>query len=258
MQRLVFLIASGAVMLLIAACASPATPTPVTATETASPAPSAVPTETPTPAPVELSSLPGFEDWSVLDAPAVEIAAEDGALILMLKHRALWFMNQRGVLAYKAVEGDFKITAEVYTAKSSDPGQPPGGNGTVQLGGLMARNGTGGQENYVFIVVGDDGNGLSVETKNTTDSFSEYAGPEWDTSAAILQICRVGQTFNLYKRHVDRDEPWILAAAFERPDLPESLQVGLNVYSDSTPDVQVLYKNMRIENLADPSGCATN
>jgi hypothetical protein len=167
-------------------------------------------------------------------------------------------MNQRGVLAYKPVEGDFKLTADVYTAKSSAPNQPPGGDGTVQLGGIMARDGTGGQENYVFIVVGDDGNGLSVETKNTTDNASEYEGPAWDSSTAQLRICRSGQTFHLYKRHVDRDEPWVLAAAFDRPDLPASLQVGLNIYSDSTPDLQVRYENIKIEKLSDPSGCETD
>ncbi len=41
----------------------------------------------------------------------------------------------------------------------------------------MARDGTGSGENYVFIVVGNDGNGLSVETKTTVDSVSAWDGP---------------------------------------------------------------------------------
>src|SRR5215211_4196915 len=88
--------------------------------------------------------IPGFEDWAVYNAPAVEIQAQDGALILTLRRRALWFMDRRGVLAYTNIEGDFKLTVDLYTMKRSDPSQPPGGDGTVQLGGIMARNGTSG------------------------------------------------------------------------------------------------------------------
>jgi hypothetical protein len=138
------------------------------------------------------SSIPGFEDWSVVNPQAVDIVSENGDLILTLKQRALWFMNSKGVLVSKPVKGDFKISADVYTAKESDPSQPPGGNGSVQLGGVMARNGEGGRENYVFIVVGDDGNGLSVETKDTQAGNSKFQGPAWDGPAAELRICRVG------------------------------------------------------------------
>lgn len=258
MKSPVFRIAQLLAVLLLAACASPATPMPATATQTPSPTPSVAPTDTPAPASVEISSIPGLEDWSVLNAPAVDITTDGGSLILTLKHRALWFMNQRGVLAYKLVDGDFKITAEIYTARSSDPSQPAGGDGTVQLGGIMARNGNGGQENYIFIVVGDDGDGPSVETKNTTDNFSEYEGPAWDSSNASLRICRSDQTFTLYKRHIGSTESWIQAASFDRPDLPESLQVGINIYTNSMPDLRVRYENIKIETLASPTECETD
>src|SRR5215217_5216261 len=204
----------------LGSCAAPSTPIPFPPTQVASPVLISTPTLTQAPAatttstPLELSSVPGFEGWAVYNAPAVEIQAQDGALILTLRRRALWFMDRQGVLAYINVEGDFKITADLYTMKRSDPSQPPGGDGTVQLGGIKARNGTSGQENYVFIVVGDDGNGLSVETKNTINDFSEYNGPPWDSANASLRLCRAGQTFHLYKRHIDTDEPWTSAASF--------------------------------------------
>lgn len=242
-------------VVLLTSCVTPTPTIAPTATSTPLPVPSAVPTDTLTPAPVEISSIPGFEDWSVLNAPAVDLTAADHSLVLTLKHRALWFMNQRGVLAYKPVDGDFKITADVYAAKSSDLNQPPGGDGTVQLGGLMVRSGTGGQENYVFIVVGDDGDGLSIETKTTTDNFSEYDGPAWDSPKAALRICRSGHIFTLYKQHIGKDEPWIQAASFDRPDLPASLQVGVNIYTDSTPDLQVRYESISIESISSESDC---
>jgi len=245
------------VTILLASCAAPTLPPAPTATQTPSPAPTAtlIPTAT---LPVTATAIPGFEDWTVNNPQAVDIAYETNALVLTLKHRALWFMSQRGVLFSKPVSGDFKITADVYTAKSSNPSRPPGGNGSVQLGGLMARNGNGGRENYVFIVVGDDGNGLSVETKTTLNSESTYEGPAWNAADAALRLCRFGQTFNLYKRHIGAAESWQLAAAFERPDLPDSLQVGINIYSDNEPDLQIRYENLTIEPISSDADCETD
>ena len=244
------------ILLFLASCAAPSTPSlpTVTATQTASPVPTLKPTKTDIPT---ATAIPGFEDWSVFNPQAVDIQTDDGALMMTLKHRALWFMNQRGVFVYKSVSGNFRITADIHTAKSSNPAQPPGGDGTVQLGGLMARNGNGGQENYVFIVAGDDGNGLSIETKNTIDSFSKYDGPAWDSAEAELRLCRFGGMFNLYKRHIASDETWIPAATFDRPDLPETLQVGLNIYSDSTPDLQIRYDPINTDLISNSSDCET-
>jgi hypothetical protein len=241
---------------ILTACASaPATPQIApTPQPTSSPVPTVRPTKTSVPT---ATAIPGFEAWSVFNPQAVEIKSENGTLTMKLIHRALWFMEQRGVLMYQSVDGNFRITADVHTAKSSDPTQPPGGNGSVQLGGLMARNDKGGQENYVFIVVGDDGDGLSIETKNTLDSLSKYNGPSWDSAEAELQLCRVGQIFNLYKRHVNSAEAWTSAASFDRPDLPQTLQVGLNIYSDSTPDLQIRYDHIKIDPITSLSDCET-
>jgi hypothetical protein len=236
-----------------AAPAQPATPTlPTTLTQTPSPPPTLKPTNTVVPT---ATSIPGFEGWSVFNPSAVSISTENDSLILTLRSRRLWFMNERGVLVYQLVSGNFKITAEVHAMKNSDPSQPPGGDGTVQLGGLMARNGTGGPENYVFIVLGDDGNGLSIETKNTVDSFSKYDGPSWDSSEAELRLCRFGSTYNLYKKHIGTNEAWMLADSFDRPDLPESLQVGANIYTDSVPDLRLRFDHLRIESITSESDC---
>src|SRR6266498_1097784 len=242
-------------IILLASCA--ATPSQVvpTATQTRSPVPTLKPTKTAIPT---VTSIPGFEDWSVFNAQAVDIRTENGSLILTLKYRMLWFMNQRGVLVYQPVSGNFAITADVHATKSSDRTQPPGGDGTVQLGGLMARNGNGGQENYVFIVVGDDGDGLSIETKNTTQGLSKFNGPAWDSADAELRLCRVGQTFNLYQRHVNTRETWVLATAYDRPDLPNDLQVGVNIYTDGTPDLQIRYDNIKIESVTSLDECTNN
>ena len=245
------------IAVLLAACAAPSSPVAPTAPQAPSPVPSSTsaPTETPTETVQPTgTNIPGYEDWSVLNPQAVDIAIENDSLILTLKFRALWFMNQRGVLFHKPVSGDFKITANVYAAKNSDPSRPPGGDGSVQLGGLMARDGSG-LENYVFIVVGEDSNGLSVETKNTVDGSSEYDGPSWGSAEAELRLCRFGQIFKLYKRRIGASEPWLLTKTFERPDMPDTLQVGVNIYPDNTPDLRVRYEQLRIEPIDAETDC---
>jgi hypothetical protein len=254
--RKTILPAQALVLVLLASCAAPATEIVPTDIPTFTPAPATISSPTRTAVPT-LTAIPGLEGWSVFNASAVDIAVDGEAYILTLNRRALWFMDQRGVLIHQLVRGDFKITADVYTSKQSDPSQPPGGDGSVQLSGLMARNGKGGLENYVFIVVGDDGNGLSVETKNTMDSLSRYDGPSWGSVSAELRICRFGSTFNLYKRVVDSNDSWELADSFDRPDLPEELQVGVNIYTDSTPDLQARIENLRVEPLSSLNDCGT-
>lgn len=263
-----------ALLLLLAACGAPqvqpaATVTPPTqAASTAAPLPrpppsltlTTAPTASATPVPTAAATatatgIPGFEGWSVFNPGAVDVAVEDGTLVLTLKRRALWFNAERGVLVYQPVTGNFRVTADVRAMKRSDPARPPGGDRSVQLGGLMARSGAAGPENYVFIVVGDDGNGLSVETKSTTNSVSEYEGPGWGSSQAELRVCRVGEIFNLYKRHAGAGEDWMLAATYQRSDLPQTLQVGANIYTDNVPDLVVRYEGLRLEPVADEAGC---
>ncbi len=114
-----------------------------------------------------------------------------------------------------------------------------------------------GQENYVFIVVGFDTNDLSVETKTTTDSVSKWHGPSWGSAEAELALCRVGATFNLYKRPIGGTD-WELAKSFERSDLPDTLQVGPNIYSDGKPDLQVRYEGLEIEPVENEAGCTAS
>ncbi len=146
-------------LILLVACAMPATnlsaATPIptlapialsTITATTEPPtlePVTLPaTTTPTEAPFALATAPGhilqIDDWYIFNPSYVETAEEDNALVLTLRGRALWFMQDRGVLVYRLVQGNFRMTATVRASKASDPSQPPEGP-VVQLGGLMAR-----------------------------------------------------------------------------------------------------------------------
>ena len=212
------------------------------------------PGDTGGPAGTGSTGIAGFDGWQTINGQDVQIAQTESGLAMTLTRRALWFQASRGVLFYTLVGGDFRVTATVQTSKTSDSSQDPGGDGTVQLAGLMARAETP-QENYVFIVVGSDANGLSVETKSTTNSNSTFAGPAWPSGDAVLKLCRVGTTFTLWKQASDGSGDFALAATYKRPDLSGQLQVGANIYSDSTPDITAVFPDLTIESLDPGEAC---
>jgi hypothetical protein len=125
----------------------------------------------------------------------------------------------------------------------------------------MARNaqGTdqGGDENYTFIVVGRDENDVSVETKSTTNSVSDYEGPSWPSADAELRLCRLGSTFHFYKRAVGASS-WELAKSYERPDLPAELQVGPNAYTAISPDLVVSFDEVIFRDVTDEASCTAD
>jgi len=196
-------------------------------------------------------------EWLVYRPEVLDIAVGSGALSLTLTQQALWYNNSRGPLVYKLVSGDFKVTARVRAKKASNPQEAPAN--AVHLGGLMARDpageAPGGAENYVFIVVGYDENDISVETKSTTNSVSQYVGPTWPSSDAELRLCRVGSTFRLYKRPISGGA-FTLAQTYDRPDLPAQLQVGANIYSLNTPDLQVSFDEIVFGKASSEADCA--
>ncbi|MBI3752067.1 MAG: hypothetical protein HY263_10500 [Chloroflexi bacterium] len=212
------------------------------------------PGDTPGPGDSGSAGIPGFDGWQTINAQDVQIAQTESGLAMTLTRRALWFQTSRGVLFYTLVTGDFRVTATVQTSRTSDSSQEPGGDGTVQLAGLMARAQTP-QENYVFVVVGSDANGLSVETKSTTNGSSTFAGPAWPSGDAVLKLCRAGTTFTLWKQASDGSGDFALAATYRRPDLAGELQVGATIYSDSTPDITAVFPDLTIEPLDPGEAC---
>ena len=208
----------------------------------------------PAPADSGTTGVAGFDGWKTINPAFVTIGATQAGLAMTLTHRALWFQASQGVLFYTLIQGDFRASATVATSRTSDSSKTPGGDGTVQLAGLMARAEVP-QENYVFIVVGSDASGLSVETKTTKDGQSTFAGPDWPSGDADLQLCRVGSTFTLWKRAAGSTDDWTLAKTIERPDLPASLQVCAAIYADSTPDITAIFDGLTIEPLDPGEAC---
>lgn len=204
-------------------------------------------------------------DWSLLNPQAVAAKIEGGELVFDLLQREIWFNADAGVLLHRSVTGNFKASTQLRVHKTSNQGELP--DGAVQLAGLMARDpaSDAGDENYVFIVLGYDVNDISIETKNTIDSVSEFEGPSWEGGSAEIRICRVGDNFYTYKRLSAADE-WAIADEsngidwpMARPDLPSTLQLGLNIYTSRNDfDLSARFEHFTVGAASNLADCTTD
>ena len=207
----------------------------------------------------------GFDDsdyagWTVLRPDLATVAVAGGELRVTPDDNTLWFQASQSVLVWKRITGNFRATAVVRSRAASDDSQPP--PFLIHLGGLMARDGAAAAENYVFEVVGRDVNDLSIEGKTTDDAVSIYEGPSWAASDAELRLCRIGTTFHLYARPLSDpvwQQPLPTLATIDRPDLPATLQVGINAYA-AQPAADLVVRVERVDFLRvfDVADCATD
>jgi len=177
--------------------------------------------------------------WSFVNRDGVEAYVDDDELVFELISQLLWFNNSQGIFMHREITGDFKATTSLRVHQTSDQALLP--NGPVQLAGLMARDPSSdtSDENYVFIVLGYDVNDISIETKTTVNGVSDFEGPSWESGEAELRLCRLGDQFYTYKRP-GPDQDWQVADTaggidwpMVRPDLAETLQLGLNIYTST-------------------------
>ena len=235
------------------ACGNPVVP--ASPGQSGNAAPTSGPSQAATATEPPETPIPGFTDWQLINPGAVRVSVDRDALVMDLLRSALWFNDRKGVLFYREVSGDFRASATVRTAKASDPSAPPGQNGTVQLAGLMART-ADPAENYVFIVSGSIGTTTGLETKTTESSQSIYIQRGLPTGGdAELRLCRIGSTFYLWWRHVDTNEDWTHMSTLDRKDMPPTLQVGANIYTDGRPDIVARFEHLTIERLAAGASC---
>jgi hypothetical protein len=88
-------------------------------------------------------------------------------------------------------------------------------------------------ENWLFIATGyGDGriDGPQFETKTTTNSSSTLWLTRSQADWLNLRIVRVGEVFLLLYQFTGGS--WTLSRCFDRPDLPQTLQVGVHAYTD--------------------------
>ena len=193
--------------------------------------------------------------WRWFQPELTAVDRVDGALSMTPGTESVWWLNQRGPLVYRYLDGDGVVTTAVRVRKRSDNALPP--DMEWQFGGIILRDPRGDAwfslENYVFNVVGHRGRNLQVETKTTLDGHSRVDAWDWRSGDAELRIVRRGALFELAARP-DAVSPWQPLISYERKDLPSLLQVGLIVYAYSEGrgryDVQVFFDGFAVDRVA--------
>lgn len=147
-----------------------------------------------------------------------------------------WYADGEGPFVYKHVTGDFTVSADVHAFDPASPQSPPPAN--FRMGGITVRdpNAPAGRHNWLHVAVGG-GNAsvpIAVEDKNTIDSVSSLVLHPITETRGTVRVQRRGTRFSLYYR-APNATTWQLLRAHERPDLPQRLQVGLNVFAWRAP-----------------------
>lgn len=199
------------------------------------------------------------EGWNADQLQAWNVNQTQPGRMVMQPHTAVWYQNWRGPMAFQTVTGDFAFTTEVHVTDRDDiggsdlddiPGESPFSLAGAMIrtprditdphsdwaAGSMADDGTNNGENYVFLSLGygAGGNEFSLEVKTTRNSNSQLEltplGP--DATTATVQIARLGNSIlTLYQLP---GESWQVHRRYTRPDMPQTLQVGLVSYTDWT------------------------
>ncbi len=215
------------------------------------------------------------EGWNADQLQTFDVDQTQEGHLTMVPHTTVWFENYRGPLAYKTVTGDFAFTTRVNINDRDDIGGSDAdsvpGDGDFSLGGVMIRtprditdapnewapgsmadDGTNNGENFVFLSLGygnaayaNGENQFNLEVKTTRNSSSDLEltelGP--DASVAEIQIARIGtDVFTLFRLP---GEEWQVHRRYSRPDMPETLQVGMVTYTDweKANDFDPFYQN---------------
>lgn len=162
---------------------------------------------------------------------------KDGVLTLEMGTSG-WFADKNAPFMYRTVSGDFDVRARIKASGlNKDISETP-----WSLGGMMVRipKTTGKdqwkpkEENWMFMTTGvaEEPNKQVIETKYTLNSKSNLklrdAKAEWIT----LRIVRIGNAFIMLYRY-DTDKTWTVHDRFYLVDWPQTLQIGLNGYTNS-------------------------
>ena len=200
------------------------------------------------------TSIPGFDGWHTINPTAVDIGPTQSGFGMTLKKRAEWSGANLGALFYTTIDGNFRLTATVRASRASDSSKDPGGDGSIQMAGLMVRR-ESSTESWVLLEVGGDTTGLALATGSTVDGVGRLVASRWTDNEADLKICRTGTTFTYWKRAADSDNDWTAAGRVERKDLGGSVQVGASLSADATPDLTAFFDNLTLEPMDPGEAC---
>lgn len=186
--------------------------------------------------------------WRLFNPEVYSIRKNQSALLqLDLTENALWFNEDQGGLIYQEITGDFIVEGRVTARRRTDDTEEV--TCSICLGGFMARDPDGSSgEQYVHLVTGNTPEGIGVEHKSTLNGVSDFDSTNDGTADFELRMVRAGNDFNLFKKAPGTSD-WVEVFAYNRPDLPTTLQVGLNIYtaaSGDLADLSMIFENVMI------------
>lgn len=196
------------------------------------------------------------EGWNADQLQQWNVDQTQPGRMVLQPHTVVWYENWRGPMVFKEVAGDFVFTTEVHIGDRDDVGGSDlddiPNDAAYSLGGLMIRtprditdpavdwqpgsqadDGTNNGENYVFLSLGHGVDGqFSFEVKTTRNSNSQLELTPLGQTAntATLRIARIGTAvITMYQLP---GEDWTVHRRYDRPDMPETMQLGMVTYSD--------------------------
>ena len=182
------------------------------------------------------------EGWPEMLKSADVGRTAPGALYLE-PHTSGWYADFRAPFLFRDVTGDFDVTTRIRAAGKASAVPTV----TWSLAGLMVREPRSTTmetwepraENWLFITTGvaAQPGAPVVETKTTVNGRSALTLHPVRAGWIELRIVRAGPSFLILYRE-DGERAWTLHERFFRPDLPPTVQVGVNAYTgwDSVPE----------------------
>ena len=176
------------------------------------------------------------EGWNANQLQVQDINTTRPGHMIMIPFTSTWYNDYRGELTFKEVTGDFVATADVEVTNRFGNGAP---GSQFSLGGIMVRaprqitpaTWRPGGEDYVFLSIGaaNQIGRFQFEVKTTLNSNSILDITSADDGHATIQWARLGANFIALRKVAG---VWSVHRRYSRPDMPQTLQVGMTVYTD--------------------------
>lgn len=183
-------------------------------------------------------ALQGWQEFQVSGwVPKWEPPRIENSQLVLQPRSSGWFEDNTAGHLYREVTGDFIVTTRIKVEGTRTPTPQR----SFSLAGLFIRepqtisaeSWTPGNENWLFFSVGTafPAGRPQFEMKSTYNSLSTLKIADAQEGWTRLRIARSGELFTLLAQEEGSDE-WQMLDQFIRPDLPETLNVGLTAYAD--------------------------
>jgi hypothetical protein len=150
-----------------------------------------------------------------------------GGRLEVVPPKSSWVNAHRAFYLYRGVRGDFDVRTRLRVTGRDGPDP----HADWSLSGLLVRAGgaQGTPENWIALRAGRVGGRRVFERKTTERSQSQLALLGGRAGWTQLRIVRRGERFTLLTR--PDGGAWKRRTTYARPDLPATLQVGIDAFS---------------------------